>query len=133
MGIDACMFSRYRGGKPSPEQLKLWSWDLCRAIGAQHFLIQPEKGRAALSLTRRYTDDGVVDDGKTYTQNGPDIVAEPGEWLVEVSLWTRYYGVGYERGNWQVIVHTAEWLERFIGPVWYGGDSSGVEATLFDA
>jgi hypothetical protein len=130
MGIDAQMFSRYHGERPTQDQLKLWSWDLCRVIGARHFFIDAEKGQAALELSHGYDDNAVA--GKSYGQDGPDIIAEDGEWFVEVSLCTRYYGPGYERGSWETIVHTAEWLERFIGPVWYGGDLSGVCATLFD-
>jgi len=135
MGIDAEMFSRYRGSKPTAEQLKRWSWDLCRAIGAQHFFLDTEKGRAAVALSRVYEDNGEHGprDGTEWHQDGDPIIAEPGEWFVEVSLFTRYYGKGYERGNWQVIVHVAEWLEINVGPVWYGGDSSGICAAPFGA
>ena len=39
MGIDARIVVRYRGEKPTQEQLSRWSWDLCRAVGARHFFI----------------------------------------------------------------------------------------------
>lgn len=134
MGIDARMFSRYRGEKPTSDQLKLWSWDLCSAIGGEHFFIDAKEGRAALDLSSDYADDGdesLKDEGKVWHQDGDSIRAEKDEWLVEVSIWTRYYGPGYERGNWQVIIHVAEWMELHVGPVWYGGDSSGVCASPF--
>ena len=47
---------------------------------------------------------------------------------------SRYYGPGYERGDYATIYLVAQWIERMIpgGEVWYGGDSSGVNATRFD-
>lgn len=130
MGIDARLFIRYRGNKPTDDQLKLWSWDLCTAIGAEKFFISPDKGRGALELTSCYENPDAG--GTIYQQDGPDIVAEPGEWFIEANLWSRYYGEGYERGDWQTIINTALWLEQNIGgEVWYGGDSSGIEATPF--
>lgn len=179
MGIDACMVIKYRGEKPTDEQLTRWSWDLCRAVGAHKFFIQdgmpieqqvaaskhwherfkahkdypayangdrsvhdgilkdlsphPEPLRRAIDLTcRRYPEEG-LEPGKVYTQDGDDVLAAEGEWLLEVSLWTRYYGVGYERGDLMTICATAEWIEQNIVPceVWYGGDSSGVCITPF--
>lgn len=132
MGIDARMFLRYRGDKPTDEQFKLWSWDLCAAIGADKFNINRDSGRAALEFPRLYDDDKAHLVGKLYEQDGPEIVAEDGEWFIEVNLWSRFYGEGYERGDWQTIVAVGQWLEQNIGgEVWYGGDSSGVEATPF--
>jgi len=59
-------------------------------------------------------------------------VEADGTWL-EVSLWGRYYGPGYERGDLWDYIAAAEWCERnFAGcTVFYGGDcGEGVE--LFD-
>lgn len=132
------MFIKYVGAKPTSHQLALWNWDLCRAVGADNFFIdaKEKKPRFALRLSQSYNaegDDHPSKDGREYHQDGDTIIAAEGEWFIEVSLWTRYYGPEYERGNWQVICATAEWLEQNIGgEVWYGGDSSGVCATLFD-
>lgn len=190
MGIDAQLVIKYRGEKPTEEQLTRWSWDLCRAIGAKHFFIKeglpavqyhaaskswhaafnahpdyaewnrlrgdheagtPVRGRIIASigeapeLARRaiefagYMDLAYADDeadaahavrnmGALYAQDGPDVLAAPGEYLLRVSLWTRYYGKGYERGDLLTICATAEWIEANMQPceVWYGGDSSGV-------
>jgi len=95
----------------------------------------PEERRRALDLTRAYEEDGDAEPGKLWTQDGPDIVAEDGEWFLRVSLWSRYYGVGYERGDLLTICAVAEWIEFNIPDcaVWYGGDSSGVLAEPFDA
>lgn len=69
-----------------------------------------------------------------YGQDGPPMIANPGEQFINVHLWTRYYGKGYERGSWPTIRGVAEYLEHaFPGAtVYYGGDSSGVCATPFD-
>lgn len=47
-----------------------------------------------------------------------------GLWLW-VSLWGRYYGEGYERGDLWAYVAIAEWLERNLSDctIYYGGDS----------
>lgn len=47
-----------------------------------------------------------------------------GAWLW-VSLWGRYYGDGYERGDLWAYIAIAEWLERNFTSctVYYGGDS----------
>lgn len=98
----------------------------------------PEELRRAIRLSRDYSDDegsAPVGDGKAYFQDGDTLHAKDGEWFLEVSLWTRYYGVGYERGDLMTICSVAEWIEANIpgAVVYYGGDSSGVEAEPFDA
>lgn len=99
----------------------------------------PEELRRAINLSRDYSDDEEdgkpVGDGKAYFQDGGTIYAADGEWFLEVSLWTRYYGVGYERGDLMTICAVAEWIEANIpkATVFYGGDSSGVEAESFDS
>lgn len=185
MGIDAEILIRYRGEKPTEEQMSRWSWDLCRAIGAKKFYISDglpsaeykaaTKGwhaafnshplydrykkdasskirneivkdigkfkfqelRRAIQLSRECDDsyeESPSGDGKAYYQDGPTLYAAEGEWFMKVRLWTRYYGVGYERGDLMTICAVAEWVEANIpnAEVWYGGDSSGVEAELFD-
>ncbi len=68
--------------------------------------------------------------GRCYTQDADTIFAKPGEWFLTVSLWSRYYGIGYERGDLMTLCAVAEWCEVNIPgcSVWYGGDSSGIEA-----
>lgn len=132
MGIDARMLIRYRGEKPTEDQLTRWSWDLCRSIGAEHFYLSDGDGDAivrAVDLTK-YEDD---EPGRAYYQDGPTLYANTGEWLLEVSLITRYYGIGYERGDILTICAIAEWIEQNMQPckVLYGGDSSGVTAVPF--
>ena len=88
----------------------------------------------AIELTGRYVEDG-EERGRVWTQDGPEIYAEDGEWFLQAHVWTRYYGIGYERGDILLICAVAEWCEANIPAcsVWYGGDSSGVVAEPFGA
>lgn len=120
MGIDAQMFVKTKQ-QISQEQLKNLAYELASAYGAKNFVIDREKkweGRHCLYF---------IDE---YMQDGDSLFPEAGEIFIEVNLRTRYYGVNYERGNLPLILSIAEWLERKIinCEVWYGGDSSGIEA-----
>lgn len=124
MGIDAQLLVRTTD-KVSQKQVQDAAYDMAEAFGVDHFWItRPIDGAGAHHCLQ------IVE---VYTQDGPDILPKPGETLIEVSLWTRYYGPGYERGDLPLILAVAYWLEkRFPGAaVWYGGDSSGVLAEPF--
>lgn len=86
----------------------------------------PDERRRAIELAGDY--DELEPSGKLWQQDGDDIHAGVDEWFLRLSLWTRYYGVGYERGDILTICAVAEWCEHNIPrcEVWYGGDSSGV-------
>lgn len=96
----------------------------------------PDERRRSIELTNYIypldDDSGVPVEyrqpGKCWTQDGDPIFAGPDEWFLEVHVWTRYYGVGYERGDLLTLCAIAEWCEVNIQScvVWYGGDSSGV-------
>lgn len=129
MGVDARILLVVKD-KPSPEELKRWSWALGASVGAEKLWLDKEKGRPAITLSYDFDKDGnKVYTGKTFHQDGDPIVAEE-EWLLVVHTWTRYYGVGYERGDLLGLCAIAEWCEVNIPncEVWYGGDSSGVLA-----
>lgn len=198
MGIDARIVIKYRGEKPTENQLTRWSWDLCRAVGAEHFLIRdglpaaeyraaseawhkafrehpgcaafaaarnadhevwqarreviiadigepPTERRRAIEFScNSYSAEDFTDyddvpkthrkPGLVYMQDGDPVLAAPGEWLLSVNLWTRFYGIDYERGDLLTICAVAEWIEVNMQPceVWYGGDSSGCCIELFD-
>lgn len=136
MGIDATMLLRVKGA-PSDEDLKKWSWDLCNIVGADKFMLNREQGTSAITLSSTYNDEDepLVAPGRAWVQDGPTLYANEDETFLEVHLWTRYYGVGYERGDLDTICNTAEWCERNIPncEVWYGGDSSGIEVEPFPA
>lgn len=121
MGIDAQLLLKIKS-PVTPELLRKWSLDAMEAVGRKHFNFYNEKPPFALC------ENGV------YWQDGPDIHAAEGETLIEISLSSRYYGIGYERGDILGICAIAEWCDLNIPncEVWYGGDSSGVEAELFD-
>lgn len=54
-------------------------------------------------------------------------------WL-DVNLWKSYYGPGYERGDPELFVKSAEWLEqRLLGAeIYYGHDVNDENVSLFD-
>lgn len=58
---------------------------------------------------------------------------ETSVWL-DVNLWKSYYGVGYERGNIELFVRCAEWLEQRLPgcEVYYGHDVGDENVALFD-
>lgn len=133
MGVDAKMLLRVPY-EPSADQIKRWSWDICAALGARHFFVKPDEGLGAIMLAgARWREPGDPMPGRVYEQDGEPITAGAGEALLEVHLWTRYYGPGYERGDILTICAVAEWCERHIdrAAVWYGGDSSGICAKPF--
>lgn len=164
MGIDARMFVRVRGASPSEQELRQIAARMCSRLGVERFLIMrgdetwhDGRQRHALSIVTETAGearkdyapdgeyegylaglkalDGVPDDRPVIMQDGPPLVAVEGEFIVQAHMWTRYYGKGYERGDWPTIRATAEYLEAAFpqGEVWYGGDSSGVCAELFDS
>lgn len=135
MGIDAEMFVRVRRAVPDAEVKRL-RYRMAEAFGASRFWIFNEAGKAApverdedASFDNRHCMERV----KVYTQDGPDILPEPGETFLRVYPATRYYGDGYERGDLPLLISLAEWLEANTGgEVWYGGDSGGCCAKVFD-
>lgn len=150
MGVDAEMFVRIKGRENwlNEDQVRRLSYDLASTIGHDHFFIQQVDEQKpfgpphhALTIIKPYGqaeyEDGYPDlKGKVvWLQDGDPIFAEEGEQFILVHLYTRYYGEGYERGNWLVIRTTAEFLEQALSgsQVWYGGDSAGILAEPFDA
>jgi hypothetical protein len=129
MGIDAEMFVRNSGPSLDETEVRRLARDLCARFGHDKFMIQREdkpwsKAHHALEIL----------EPAVWEQDGPDIIAEPGEQFIRVHLYTRYYGEGYERGDWPLIKGTAEFLEGHISNarIWYGGDSSGLLAEPLD-
>ena len=148
MGIDALMFVRIKGRDnwlTETETIAL-SHKAGQCFGADNFFIlhQEEKwsgARHAIEIVKPWKSedecgeyrelDGLV----AHQQDGDPVVADEDEQFLNVGLRTRYYGVGYERGDFPFLFLLSEWLEVQIpgGEVWYGGDSSGVLAEHFDA
>ncbi len=124
MGIDAEMFVRTKRAV-SDRDVERWAYRLGEAFGHERFFLMERdwEGQPRHAINRC----------AVYEQDGPDIVPEEGETFLTLSLYGRYYGEGYERGDLPFLIMLSEWLERNIpgGEVWYGGDSSSVIAKPF--
>lgn len=136
MGIDAEILVKHKGQKLTEAEVRRLAYRLASTIGPDHFMIDFGKhGWHALNIIQPLeADDGYPELlGKVaYCQDGPPVLAEPGEQFLRCYLSTRYYGQVYERGDWQTIRSVIEWLWMNIEgcEVWYGGDSSGVLVEL---
>lgn len=148
MGIDAEMYvtTPYHYSK---EELQRWNYTIGDALGKHH------GGPVWVTRKDSYTKEHVYplhdcaempyyyhgDEvaakeegwepnviGQDHMDRSLDVRAKPGEHMLQVRLFTRYYGEGYERGDLWGILATAAWLDQNIpnATVYYGGDSSGV-------
>ena len=123
MGIDAEMFVKTKKVHSEDEVLRL-AYRICEAFGHKRFLISKD------STFGPHHALSIIDE---YEQDGDTLYPENDEQFIRVHLCTRYYGIGYERGDLPLLISIAEWLEINIpGEVWYGGDSSGVIAEPFN-
>jgi hypothetical protein len=128
MGIDAEMFVRVRPPL-SEDRVRRLSYEAVSAFGTGKLWVDREHGRRPIYAVDRYEQDG------------PTLRPKKGEQFLRLSMWARYYGEGYERGDLPTIIMLAEWLEHRVraepgnesAEVWYGGDSSGVCAAPFGA
>lgn len=133
MGVDAEMFVKVRAPLAA-RRVKRLAYEMAEAFGPDKFFIA--RGDDMGGYVSR-----ALAEVKEYEQDGPTLRPKDGEQFLRVHLWTRYYGEGYERGNLPLIIMVAEWLEHRIIQepgvrsleVWYGGDSSGICASRFDA
>src|SRR5262245_24008844 len=100
MGIDAEMFVRTSQPLDSHVVREL-AWELAEAFGADRFWIfNPAKTESGYE--RRALE--IVD---KWEQDGDTIYPERGEQFIAVAPATRYYGVGYERGDLPFLVGLA--------------------------
>lgn len=119
MGIDACMVLTLQT-PIEPLALRRLSADLVEAIGTGPFSIyRPNQwewhpqGQHALEIAQ--ADD--LDYLPAFVKAAPQVII--------VNLSGRYYGPGYERGQWPIYDSVCQWLVERIsdGTVFYGGDS----------
>lgn len=151
MGVDAEMFVRIKGKENwlSEDDVKRLAYEIGTAFDNQFFFtMNPRQGvfnkkRRALEIMRPLKD---VSDAENYgleadmvghvvwSQDGEPIVAGDDEQFIKANLYHRYYGEGYERGDWPKLRACIFWLTVRIpaGEVWYGGDSSGICAKYAD-
>ena len=148
MGVDAMMFVKVKGKDNwrSPADVHKLAVRLAVTIGPDAFMITLAWDHSfgtphhALSIVEPFVDhDGDYEDepeivGKVvWLQDGDTIIAADDEQFIKVHLYDRYYGDGYERGDWPQLRAIMECLEYLIpdGEIWYGGDSSGICAEHF--
>lgn len=124
MGVDARMLigiSRV----PSLSELQEWGYRIGDAIGSEKFFWSHIGD--AFSETYRALDiepwPAKADDYSLV--DGIDEDERQSACYLKVSLFGRYYGPGYERGNPWTYIAVAVWAERNLpdAVVWYGGDS----------
>lgn len=151
MGVDAKMYVRLPAGHHvDPADVPRIAHDLVSVIGNEYFVIDDadmppryewHKPHHAISIIgpitegddayEWYLEKGYAKVGDTVISNdGPPVILDPSEQLLRLHLMGRYYGPGYERGDWKSLLLIIMWLRRRFpaGQVWYGGDSSGVLA-----
>lgn len=122
MGIDAEMFVKVKGRDNflRGRLLNTRCNQLINFIGKEPFMAQ------FAALKAQYPVMKVID---AYHQDGPTLECPNDEQWIRVYLMGRYYGEGYERGDWSKLGQIMRWLYENMpegSEVWYGGDSSGV-------
>lgn len=119
MGVDAEMLVKTRT-KFTKSEVRNLAVDICEAFGHSKFWIFKGKDYSHEQHALELVD--------AYYQDGDDILPEPGEYFIRANICSRYYGEGYERGDWPLIYSVARWLRIRIpdSRIFYGGDSSGI-------
>lgn len=139
MGVDAKMFARVPRAVPDDE-VRALRIALGDAFGAKKFWIFRGKNGGEAPLDDAYSEECGFDSGRhciervrEFTQDGEKILPREGETLLRVYPASRYYGIGYERGDLPFLLALARFLrDKTGGEVWYGGDSSGICAQVLD-
>lgn len=148
MGVDAEMFVKWRGQPLTEREVRALAGRMTAVMGVNPFYTKfpsdsEPKGRHALSLAPTEKEwleecardyglaaypDPVATNRQVITQDGEPIFSQPGEQFIKVHFMGRYYGPGYERGDWNVYRGVYKFLTLNLAgcEVWYGGDSSGV-------
>lgn len=144
MGVDAEMFVRLKGAhRLSEADVRRLSYEIGTAFDTGFFFtMNPQQGlfketRRALEIMKPIAS---MEDAEDYgldkehvgrvvwSQDGDPIIADADEQFIKANLFGRYYGRGYERGDWPKLRACIFWLSTRIPncEVWYGGDSSGI-------
>ena len=133
MGIDAEMYVDVPR-KVTPEEVLKVSRQLVDCLGPEVFWLRdefsdymnakPAEGQTmphALYVVSEESQDSADEDEAR-------VQPQPGHTFVKVSLGSRYYGKGYERGPFADHIAVRNFLKHHYpdGKVFYGGDSSGV-------
>lgn len=137
MGVDACMF--FITTEPiEPDDLLALAYSLHESFPRGVDVFRGfRNGKAVFTLDEilavprsRHCIEAI----DVYEQDGPDIEPAPGQCFYEVHLSSRYWGPGYTRGDLPTILMIRRWLLSKVPgcTVLYGGDSSGIEADVFN-
>jgi hypothetical protein len=121
MGVDAEMLVRLVTPISDADLIDA-SYQLAEACGKRERFWLSSDADLAKGEIRRALNRVADDEDGRYRSFG--LAVPDGHWLW-LSLWGRYYGPGYERGDLWAYVAIAEWLERNFPncAVYYGGDS----------
>lgn len=125
MGVDAEMFVRTRT-KVTEANLREWHYAFGSAFHDHLWAFGTHDNKVPETL--------YLFPVEVWEQDGDDIIPEEGETFLRLRPTSRYYGPGYERGDFPTLKAMAEFLEVLIpeSEIWYGGDSSGMCAERFD-
>jgi len=128
MGVDAVMLVQLRESITDADLLRA-NYQIAEAMHGRVFFLSSDEDLKRGCEIRRALNRITAETEYIYEPAERD-----GLWL-RVSLWGRYYGPGYERGNLWDYIAVAEWCERVFpaARVFYGGDSGGDGVELFDA
>lgn len=144
MGVDARILIKITNPASwmDAATLRRTSSRLTSVIGPDHFFVEPEENRHALSFViddnARYPDEFEEFHDRPFDPAGPAmfsqdsseepyLIALENEQFIACHLFSRYYDEDYARGDWKTLFFVLMWLVYNIkdSEVWYGGDSSG--------
>lgn len=115
MGVDATIVVRL-SGKADAERVRKWAYRMGDAVGADFFWRDRAEGQHNLTVVDPVEQDYLLE----------SIPAGDGD-VLRVNTRHRYYGPGYERGDWPRLAGLLGWLNFNLpaAKVYYGGDSGG--------
>jgi hypothetical protein len=119
MGVDAKMYVRYEGGRPTEEQLNYWNNNLknriyTRSYGFDFYPI-------SVLVTNAYSDE--------YDYNEKLIETNDNYTTLDLNINSRYYEKYWSSGNILYMCSVAEWVEYnfkdYNFEILYGKDNGG--------
>jgi hypothetical protein len=126
MGVDAVMFAVVER-KLSDKEIQKFAVLLSNAFFHTPFFIQHKKDK---HHSKSYSEESqhavscaTDDDLDAY---GAKLNTKKGSTLLRFNLWSRYYGPGYERGDWAQLSSIILFTQMYFGKavkLFYGGDS----------
>jgi len=119
MGIDAVIYAKLN--RPATEdEIRDWSFRIGAAFGHDRFFIQQPR----IKGYNNAEPHGAITLREIYHEDVDDYNADP--FQVNVGVFSRYYGPGYERGDWAFLRMVILWMKANMpegSVIYYGGDS----------